>query len=53
MIVLSNCITDDIRKCKNCGLMMVWGLIQLFMVFYSYDFSNNFKDFINIRLNAN
>ena len=37
--------------CKHCGFMMVWGLIQLFMVFY--DFSKKFKDFINIHEYAN
>ena len=36
MKVLSNCINDDIRTCKICGLMMVWGLIQLFIVFYDF-----------------
>ena len=36
MKVLSNCMNDDIRTCKNCGFMMVWGLIQLFMVFYDF-----------------
>ena len=36
MKVLSNCINDDIRKCKKCGLAMVWGLIQLVMVFYDF-----------------
>ena len=33
MKVLSNCINDDIRTCKNCGLMMVWGLNHLFVFF--------------------
>ena len=51
MKVLSNCINYDIRTCKNCGLMMVWGLIQLYMVFYG--FSIKFKYFINIHKYAN
>ena len=33
MKVLSNYINDDIKTCNNCGLMMVWGLNQLFMFF--------------------
>ena len=51
MKVLSNYINNDIKTCNNCGLMMVWGLNQLFMIFN--DFSNKFKDFINIHEYAN
>ena len=33
MTVLSTYIDDEIKTCNNCGLMMVWGLNQLFMFF--------------------
>ena len=51
MKVLSNYINKDIKTCNNCGLMMVWGLNQLFMIFH--DFPNKSKDFINIHEYAN
>ena len=33
MKVLSNFINYDIKTRNNCGLMMVWGLNQLFVGF--------------------
>ena len=51
MKVLSNCINDDIKKCKNLGLMMVWGIIELVMVFD--DFPLNLRIsliFINMQI---
>ena len=51
MKALSNYINDDIKTGNNCGLMMVWGLNELFM--FLMIFSNKFKDFINIHEYAN
>ena len=37
MKILSNCINDEIRTWYNCGLMMVWGLIIIYLWCF-YDF---------------
>ena len=52
MKVLSNYINDDIKTCNNCGLMIVWGLNQLFMDCFMFS-PNKFKDFIKIHEYAN
>ena len=51
MKVLSNYMNEDIKTCNNCGLMIVWGLNQLFMFFMTFRINSRISlIFMNSKL---